>query len=118
MAGMSARVNTVPTGVVDEYPPLPEAPLDAGPPPLFDVPSFSSWVTEVFTEEHDDEVLDKVSAIPADDDMAKINMRTVVDSSVKGCVGELIDIASGEEIDKAFETINAIVGGHLQVQQY
>lgn len=59
-----------------------------------------------------------ILSVGVDDDMAKINMRTVVDSSVKGCVGELIDIASGEEIDKAFETINAIVGGHLQVQQY
>ena len=51
-----------------------EAPLSAGPPPLFDVTSFSKWVTDVFTEEHDDEVLDKLAAMDASDDMAKMRL--------------------------------------------
>ena len=50
------------------------APLSAGPPPLFDVTSFSKWVTDVFTEEHDDEVLDKLAAMDASDDMAKMRL--------------------------------------------
>ena len=50
----------------------PEAPLDAGPPPLFDVMSFSQWVTRVFTEEHENAILDKLSGMPADDDNAKM----------------------------------------------
>ena len=51
-----------------------EAPLSAGPPPLFDVTSFSKWVTDVFTEDHDDEVLDKLAAMDASDDMAKMRL--------------------------------------------
>ena len=54
--------------------PVVEAPLSAGPPPLFDVTSFSKWVTDVFTEEHDDEVLDKLAAMDASDDMAKMRL--------------------------------------------
>ena len=53
---------------------IPVAPLSAGPPPLFDVTSFSKWVTDVFTEEHDDEVLDKLAAMDASDDMAKMRL--------------------------------------------
>ena len=56
-----------------EPPPI-EAPLAAGPPPLFDVSRFSDWVTEVFTAEHDDEVLDKLAAMDASDDMAKMRL--------------------------------------------
>ena len=52
----------------------PEAPLDAGPPPLFDVMSFSQWVTRVFTEEHENAILDKLSGMPADDDNAKMRL--------------------------------------------
>ena len=54
--------------------PDPEAPLDAGPPPLSDVMSFSRWVTMVFGEERESEVLDKLSSMPADDDMAKMRL--------------------------------------------
>ena len=50
------------------------APLSAGPPPLFDITSFSRWVTEVFTEDHDDEVLDKLASMDASDDMAKMRL--------------------------------------------
>ena len=55
-------------------PEIVEAPLSAGPPPLFDVTSFSKWVTDVFTEEYDDEVLDKLAAMDASDDMAKMRL--------------------------------------------
>ena len=59
---------------MDGEPEIVEAPLSAGPPPLFDVTSFSKWVTDVFTEEHDDEVLDKLAAMDASDDMAKMRL--------------------------------------------
>jgi hypothetical protein len=53
---------------------IPEAPLSAGPPPLFDVTAFSQWVTDVFTEEYDDEILDKLASMDAGDDMAKMKL--------------------------------------------
>ena len=65
----------VPTMSAREVEPeIVEAPLSAGPPPLFDVTSFSKWVTDVFTEEYDDEVLDKLAAMDASDDMAKMRL--------------------------------------------
>ena len=54
--------------------PVYEAPLSAGPPPLFDVTAFSQWVTDVFTEDHDDEILDKLASMDASDDMAKMRL--------------------------------------------
>ena len=62
---------------------VPEAPLDAGPPPLSDVTSFSRWVTAVFTEEHEEAVLDKLSAMEADDDMAKMRLLLSEESAVR-----------------------------------
>lgn len=71
--------------------PDPEAPLDAGPPPLSDVMSFSRWVTVVFGEERESEVLDKLSAMPADDDMAKMRLLLSEEASVRrGQAGEPI----------------------------
>ena len=73
-----------------------EAPLSAGPPPLFDVTSFSKWVTDVFTEEHDDEVLDKLAAMDASDDMAK--MRLLLNEEVNARRSRL----TGEPILKSY----------------
>ena len=72
------------------------APLSAGPPPLFDVTSFSKWITDVFTEEHDDEVLDKLAAMDASDDMAK--MRLLLSEEVAARRARM----SGEAITKSY----------------
>ena len=53
---------------------LRDGPALGGTATLFDVTSFSKWVTDVFTEEHDDEVLDKLAAMDASDDMAKMRL--------------------------------------------
>ena len=73
-----------------------EAPLSAGPPPLFDVTSFSKWVTDVFTEEHYDEVLDKLAAMDASDDMAK--MRLLLNEEVAARRARLV----GEPLLKSY----------------
>lgn len=79
-----------------EEPEIVEAPLSAGPPPLFDVTSFSKWVTDVFTEEHDDEVLDKLAAMDASDDMAK--MRLLLNEEVAARRSRLV----GEPLLKSY----------------
>lgn len=79
-----------------EEPEYVEAPLSAGPPPLFDVTSFSRWVTDVFTEEHDDEVLDKLAAMDASDDMAK--MRLLLNEEVAARRARLV----GEPLLKSY----------------
>jgi hypothetical protein len=63
-------VEELPFFITNEKP-LPEAPLAAGPPPLFDAGSFSDWMTEVFKENEND-VLDKLSRVGKDDDMKKM----------------------------------------------
>ena len=67
-------IDDVPVGgsFIESLPP--EAPLSASPPPLFDAGSFSNWMTEVFTDEHVETVLDKLSSVPGDDDMAKMRL--------------------------------------------
>lgn len=66
----SRSVEELPFFITNEKP-LPEAPLAAGPPPLFDAGSFSDWMTEVFKENEND-VLDKLSRVGKDDDMKKM----------------------------------------------
>ena len=56
-----------------DFPPLPEAPLSAGPPPLFDVANFENWMSEVF-EDGSDAVLSKLDRVPSDDDMSKMRL--------------------------------------------
>lgn len=65
-----------------EPPPLPNAPLSAGPPPLFDVASFSDWITEVF-EDAEDAVLNKLSSVPGDDDMKKMKLLLNEEAAVR-----------------------------------
>jgi hypothetical protein len=66
----SRSVEELPFFITNEKP-LPEAPLAAGPPPLFDAGSFSDWMTEVFNE-NENEVLDKLNRVGKDDDMKKM----------------------------------------------
>lgn len=80
-----------------DEPEIVEAPLSAGPPPLFDVTSFSKWVTDVFTEEHDDEVLDKLASMDASDDMAK--MRLLLNEEVSARRARL----DGDPIMKSYQ---------------
>ena len=63
--------------------PDPVAPIDAGPPPLSDVMSFSQWVTRVFGEEHETAVLDKLSAMDAEDDMGKMRLLLGEEANVR-----------------------------------
>ncbi len=70
MSSSRSRTDDVPYQPFE--PPMPEAPLSAGPPPLFDVQSFSDWMTEVFTKEHEDKVFDKLNSVGKDDDMKKM----------------------------------------------
>jgi hypothetical protein len=67
----------------DEELPLPEAPFGAGPPPLFDVTSFSKWVTDVFGDGADEKLLDKLAAMDASDDMAKMRLLLKEEVSVR-----------------------------------
>ena len=51
-----------------------DAPLSAGPPPLFDVTAFSQWVTDVFTVDKDDEIFDKIASMDVSDGVAKTRL--------------------------------------------
>ena len=77
---------------------LPEAPLSAGPPPLFDVTAFSQWVTDVFTDEHDDEILDKLASMDASDDMAKMRLLLNEEANIRR------SRLDGEAITKSYST--------------
>ena len=79
-------------------PVLPEAPLSAGPPPLFDVTAFSQWVTDVFTDEHDDEILDKLASMDASDDMAKMRLLLNEEATIRR------SRLDGDAITKAYGT--------------
>lgn len=77
--------------------PLPEAPFSAGPPPLFDEGGFSEWVKEVFTEEHEGEILGKLSAVPADDDMSRMRLLLNEEAALRRS-------RVGESLIKSYET--------------